>query len=42
MHCGAAAWTLSEAQERGLDLGSSLHSLPTTDELLAMLEDMLR
>lgn len=37
----ANAWNLTEAQSRGLDVGSSLHELPTIDELLALMRALL-
>ncbi len=37
LHCGAASWSLPEAQQQGLDLGSTLHALPTVEELLGMM-----
>ena len=41
LRCGGALWALPDAQARGLDVGSSLHALPTTAELVAMLEVIL-
>ena len=41
LRCGDATWGLPEAQARGLDVGSSLHALPTTGELLALLGALL-
>jgi len=41
MRCGADTWSLADAQARGVDAGSTLHALPTTDELLAMLSVVL-
>jgi len=37
LHCGSASWSLPEAQQQGLDLGSTLHALPTVEELLGMM-----
>ena len=34
-------WDLEQAQQQGLDLGSTLHALPTTHELLAIMEGLL-
>jgi hypothetical protein len=41
LHCDSVSWNLTEAQERGLDLGSSLHHLPTTNELSDMMRTLL-
>ena len=42
LRCGYnTTWSLEGAQQRGLDLGSSLHTLPTTQELLALMQAML-
>ena len=41
LRCGGAQWTLHEAQQRGVDAGSSLLPLPSTAELLAMLRALL-
>jgi hypothetical protein len=41
LRCGAAVWGLADAQARGVDVGSSLHALPTTADLLVMLEELL-
>ena len=41
LRCGSATWGLEDAQARGVDVGSTLHVLPTTDELLAMLSEIL-
>ena len=41
LRCSSSTWTLPEAQQLGLDLGSSLHTLPSTEELLAMMQAQL-
>lgn len=41
LQCGGEVWGLTEAQSRGVDLGSTVSELPTTDELLVMLGDTL-
>jgi len=42
LRCGAAVWGLADAQARGVDVGSTLHALPTTDELLEMARGALQ
>jgi len=42
LHCNASLWNISEAQARGIDLGSTLSSLPTVSELVAMGHDVLQ
>lgn len=41
LRCGAATWALAEAQARGVDVGSTVRALPTTDELLGMMRGAL-
>ena len=42
LNCGYnTTWNLTEAQQLGLDLGSTTHMLPTTDELLDMMRALL-
>ena len=42
LHCGYnTSWNLQEAQERGLEVGSSLHTLPSTEELLGIMQELL-
>ena len=41
LRCGGALWALPDAQARGVDAGSTLHALPTTAELHAMLDALL-
>ena len=41
LSCGEASWNLSQAQQRGLDLRSTLHALPTLETLLGMMEALL-
>jgi hypothetical protein len=41
LRCGSAVWNLTDSQQRGVDVGSTLHMLPTTDELLAMMRALL-
>lgn len=41
LNCGGASWNLTQAQARGLDLRSSLHTLPTLQELLGMMKALL-
>ncbi len=41
LRCGGALWTLDQAQQQGLDLGATLHPLPTLQELLALLQGLL-
>ena len=42
MKCNGETWNLTQAQSRGLDLGSSVSLLPDLDVLLVMLHDMLQ
>ena len=42
MKCGAEVWGLEEVQARGVDVGATLHPLPTTQQLLDMLGSLLQ
>jgi hypothetical protein len=41
LHCGEEAWNLTQAQAHGVDLDSTLHALPTTDELVGLMSGLL-
>ena len=42
MHCRGTMWNISQAQAVGIDLGSSVQTLPTVGELVAMGHDRLQ
>jgi hypothetical protein len=42
MRCNADAWNFTEAQALGLDLGSTVATLPSLEELVAMGHDVLQ
>lgn len=42
MHCRGTTWNFTQAQALGIDLGSTIHTLPTVDELVAMGHDRLQ
>ena len=41
MRCNGATWGFEEAQQRGLDLGSTLHPLPDTEALMQLMRALL-
>lgn len=42
MHCRSATWNFSQANALGIDLGSSVSTLPSLQELVAMAHDRLQ
>ncbi len=42
LNCGKESWNLSQVQERGLEEGSTVSPLPTTQQLVDMARDLLR
>ena len=42
MTCGSKTWTLPEAQALGVDTGSVLVPVPTTDEIIAAAHNLLQ
>jgi hypothetical protein len=41
LDCGGQKWSLSEAQARGVDVGTTVAPSPATPQLLAMLKDFM-
>ena len=42
MRCGGEVWGLAQAQARGVDVGATLHALPSTEQLLGMARQLLQ